>query len=232
MFYSAEINGIHMLKQYNMPLESLHCVQPPAVKTNIIDIPGGNGSLDLTEYFGRVFYENREATMIFGTGNDRALWPSIYSEIMNHFHGKKVKIIFDDDPAYYWIGRASISNYEKMWTLGKITITASVEPYKYEVNSSYEDWLWDPLDFIYGIIREYQSIKVNGTLKYTVTGSAMPVILEIESDAAMQVIFGDQTYNIKKGINKIYGIEIVAGENVLTFKGTGTITIRYRGGSL
>ena len=151
---------------------------------------------------------------------------------MNNFHGKKVKIIFDDDPAYYWIGRASVSGYETAWTLGKITITASVEPYKYEINSSYEDWLWDPLDFIYGVIREYQNIKVDGTLKYTVIGSAMPVILEIESDAAMQVIFGDKTYNIKKGFNKIYGIEIVNGENILTFKGTGTITIRYRGGSL
>ena len=60
----------------------------------------------------------------------------------------------------------------------------------------------------------------------------MPVILELESSADMTVTYKNKTYDIKAGTNKIYGIEIVNGANELIFKGTGTITIHYRGGSL
>lgn len=232
IFLSATINNIHMKTEYDMVLENVHCVQPPTVKTNTIAIPGRDGDLDLTEYFGRIFYEKRPTTMIFGCGKDAARWPQIYSDILNKIHGKIGKIIFDDDPGYYWIGRISIDNYERMQKLGKLTISASVEPYKYEVSDSSGDWLWDSLDFEFGVIREYDNIKVDGTLDFAVVGTPMPVILEVESTANMKVYFKGKSYDIKKGMNKIYDIEIMEGEHILNFIGQGTITIHYRGGSL
>ena len=232
IFYSATINDIYMLDEYDMPLESLAYTSPPKTKTNVISVPGRNGSLDLTDFYGRVFYEDRTITMIFGCGKERLMWPTVFSDIANKFHGQKVKIIFDDDPAYFYVGRASVDNVERAQRIGKLTITVTAEPYKYELCESGEDWLWDPLDFVFGIIREYSNITVNGSLKYIVEGSAMPVILELESSADMTVTYKNKTYDIKAGTNKIYGIEIVNGANELIFKGTGTITIHYRGGSL
>lgn len=42
-------------------------VGSPATKTDSVDIPGADGVLDLTEYFGEVLYENRELSMDFQT---------------------------------------------------------------------------------------------------------------------------------------------------------------------
>ncbi|HIR00523.1 MAG TPA: phage tail family protein [Candidatus Scybalocola faecavium] len=233
MIYSASINGIHMLKTYNMPLESMNCVQPPEIKKNSIDIPGRNGILDLTDFFGRTFYENRTITMNFGRIYDKTIWPQIYSEVLNNFHGKRCQIIFDDDPNYYWEGRVSVDSYERTQRLGTLTITVDADPYKYTIgNTSEDDWLWDPFDLDYGVIREYGNIQVNGSLDFIVDGTPMPSVPEIEVSADMQVRFNGKTYGLKYGINKIYEIEIINGQNLLTFIGNGTVKINYKGGSL
>ncbi len=232
MRYSASINGIHMMEKYKMALERMDCVPPPEIKENEIDIPGKDGAVDLTDFFGRVFYKNRLIRMEFGQINDRRTWPYIYSEILNKFHGRNCKIIFDDDPKYYWIGRVSVDEYKRTLRLGELTITVNAKPYKYEIVSSDEEWLWDPFDFENGIIREYKNIKVSGTLDFVVDGSPMPVVPEILVSTDMQVRFKGKTHTLKVGINKIYDIEILDGQNILTFIGNGIVTIKYRGGSL
>ena len=52
---SVSINGIDMLSTYRMALANRHCVQPPVPKTFYQDIPGADGSLDLsTAIAGRI----------------------------------------------------------------------------------------------------------------------------------------------------------------------------------
>lgn len=232
MFYSASIDGVHMWDTYRMPLRRLDCVPPPKIKTNTIEIPGRDGVLDLTDYFGRVFYENRPIQMEFGRIYDRMLWPQIYSEILNRFHGKRCKVIFDDDPAYFWVGRVSIDDYERTLRLGQLKVNVDAEPYKYDLVSSNEDWLWDSFDFNNGVIREYKNLLVDGTLTVVVEGSQMPAVPEILSSTPMTVRFNNKTYDIKAGTNRIYDIEITEGEHSLIFTGKGLVSINYRGGSL
>lgn len=232
MRYSASIDGIHMMKKYKMALERMDCVAPPEIKENEINIPGKDGNIDLTDFFGRVFYKNRLIQMEFGQINDREDWPRIYSEILNTFHGEKCKIIFDDDPSYYWMGRVSVEEYKRTLRIGKLTIVVNAKPYKYETISSDEDWLWDTFNFKNGIIRDYKNIEVLGTLDFIVDGSPMPVVPEILVNADMQVHFKGKTHTLKAGINKIYDIEILDGQNILSFIGNGVVTIKYRGGSL
>lgn len=233
MIYSVSIGGVHMLEVYNMPLQSLNCVKPPKPKINTIEIPGRNGSLDISDFLGRVFYENREISMIFGRVYDKDLWPHIYSEILNRFHGKRCKIIFDDDPSYYWVGRVSVESYERTQRLGTLTLSVDAEPYKYTLDTTSEnDWLWDAFDLEYGVIREYGNILVSGTKDFIVDGTPMPAVPEIEASTDMQVRFKGKAYDLKYGINKIYDIEIVNGQNTLTFIGNGIVKINYKGGSL
>lgn len=55
IFLSVSINDIDMLDTYKMALKDRHCVQPPVPKTSFQDIPGGDGSFDLsTVNAGRV----------------------------------------------------------------------------------------------------------------------------------------------------------------------------------
>ena len=57
----------------------------------------------------------------------------------------------------------------------------------------------------------------------------MPVI---SCDAAIQVSYEGVTYNLSSGKNKVFGICIKEGENILTFSGKATISVDYRGGLL
>lgn len=233
IFSGVKINDYHMLNDLGLALSRTDCVQPPEVKTHIEDIPGADGAADLTDsLIGRPTYYNREIKMEFGRGLDRLKWPAMYSRIMELFHGKKVKVIFDDDPSYYYTGRAAVSDYNRIQTLGTILITVTAEPYKYELLSSLDDWLWDLLDFDNGVVRDYKDLKVDGQLNVRIVGRSKVIVPLIISDTEMIVEWHGVQYPLVAGNNKIYDIEIEDGENTITFIGTGTISIDYRGGIL
>jgi predicted phage tail component-like protein len=230
---SVSINGIDMLSTYGMALANRHCVQPPVPKTIYQDVPGADGSLDLsTAIAGRIIYERRVITLNFGCGYPMDKWPEVFSEILRNFHGREGKLIFDDDPMYYYAGRMTVSEYSRARTLGTFTISVNADPYKYELTASDEDWLWDSFSFEKGVIRDYKELEVNGSLSLNVPGTQRWVIPEITVAAAMTVSYGGKDYELKQGTNKIYDIVIKEGENVLMFTGTGTVTISYRGGIL
>ncbi len=230
---SVSINGIDMLSTYRMALANRHCVQPPVPKTIYQDVPGADGSLDLsTAIAGRIIYERRVITLNFGCGYPMDKWPEVFSEILRNFHGREGKLIFNDDPMYYYAGRMTVSEYSRARTLGTFTISVNADPYKYELTASDEDWLWDSFSFEKGVIRDYKELEVNGSLSLNVPGTQRWVIPEITVAAAMTVSYGGKDYELKQGTNKIYDIVIKEGENVLMFTGTGTVTISYRGGIL
>ena len=233
IFLSVSINDIDMLDTYKMALKDRHCVQPPVPKTFYQDIPGADGSMDLSAAnSGRIVYDRRTITLNFGCGYPANDWPAIFSEILRKFHGKVGKLIFDDDPQYYYTGRMVVSDYSRVNTLGTFTITIEAAPYKYELTAGDEDWLWDPLDFESGVIREYKELSIDGTFDLIIDGTEKWIIPEIVVSADMIVVFEGKEFALKAGNNKIYGIVIKEGENVLTFKGRGTVTVRYRGAIL
>ena len=116
--------------------------------------------------------------------------------------------------------------------MSEIVISGTFEPYKYDLQSSLDDWLWDSFSFADGIIREYKNIAVDGVLTIIIPGREMHAVPVIQSSAAMSVSYKGKSYALSAGSNKIYGISLGPGENQLLFSGTGIVTIEYRGGSL
>ena len=233
IYPNVKINDIDMYDTYKMALRDRHCVQPPVPKTYFQDIPGADGSLDLSEAIaGRVVYDRRPITLNFGCGYPINKWSALFSDILKNFHGRMGKIIFDDDPAYYYIGRMTVSDYNRAAALGTFTIVVDADPYKYELTSGEEDWLWDDLDFETGIIREYGDLSVNGEYTLIIDGTEKWIIPEFIASADMTVVFLGHEYQIRAGTNKIYDIVIKEGENTLKLKGYGTVSVKYRGAML
>lgn len=233
VFTSVTINGCHALRDLGLALSRTDCAQPPEPKAVTQDVPGGDGTLDLTDGLtGRTPYANREITMELGRGLDRNRWPGAYSKVMALFHGRKVRVVFDDDPDYFYTGRATVSDYARVQTLGTLIVTVDARPYKYEVYGGLDKWRWDHLNFRTGIIRNYRALKVDGRLDLRIKGRSMEVIPVITSDSAMTVEWRGARYGLSPGNNKIYDIAISEGENVLTFVGHGTVSVDYRGGIL
>ena len=111
-------------------------VQPTPVYT-YVDIPGADGSLDLTDFLvGRPTYSDRVGTFEFyvmnidlTSGGDS--WAVRKAAIASVLDGKQMKISLDDDKEYYYKGRCFL----KQWTPGpnysQVTIEYRVEPYRY-----------------------------------------------------------------------------------------------------
>ncbi len=225
------LGGYHSINDLGLVLQTVN-VPLPVPKTSIVDVPGADGVIDLTEAFGSVKMQNRIITMTFTDRDHYRYRYSNGSRVANMLHGKKVQIIFDEDPYYYYYGRLTFGEFLPNGSTRELTITADCEPYKYDIHETDEDWLWDPFNFLIGVIRDYGDIAVNGSETVTVIGGQQNTIPVITVDAAMTVTFNGSTYNLAVGANKNYNIILEPGENELTFTGTGTVSIKFRGTSL
>lgn len=218
-------------EDWGLKLETIQLSFPEA-KTDQIDVPGANGIIDLTEVNGQVCYKNRTMTLTFSLDDDYAEWHLLSSRIAKELHGKMIKCILPDDPNYYYEGRFSIDSKKTNDVITDIVITGDVHPFKMDVYSSSEEWLWDPFSFEDGIIRSYHDIEVSGTTSVSVIGSEMPVVPKFICSADMDLEFNGSVFRLSAGENMDYDIILSGGENQLIFNGQGTVTIEYRGGIL
>ena len=69
----------------------------PAPKVLTVDIPGGDGSIDYTEYFGEINYNNRELKFEFASIMNPKNFLKAYTRILNLLNGRKMKIVLSDD---------------------------------------------------------------------------------------------------------------------------------------
>lgn len=218
-------------KDYKLLIQSL-TISTAEPKEQLIDVPGADGNLDFSESLsGDIRYQNRTITISLAKAKSRNCLNE-YSQIQNDLHGKTMKIILSNEPNFYYYGKVKVKDYDKYALLHTIDIECSVEPYKYDLTASNEDWLWDPFSFIDGIINETNALQVNEELEVKIIGRRKKVIPKITCENEMQLIFNGQTYNLLAGTSYSPEIEICEGENILKFIGNGTVTIEYRGGSL
>lgn len=234
MYHSITLGNKNTWDDWHLIPKTRPLVNPPQVKTNYIDIPGGDGVLDLTTALsGRPLYKNRTGSWEFIVENGFKSWSSLFSEIMGYLQGQQMRATLEDDPLYYYEGRFSVNAWKSDPYYSLIVIDYDVGPYKREVDGHNDKWLWDTFNFETGIIYNYKNLPVSGSLNVTVIGSMMPSVPTIITTATgMKVTFGSKTYNLSKGVNIIDDIVMVSGENILTFTGTGTVTIEYNGGVL
>lgn len=99
------------------------------VKEHYIDIPGSNGGLDLTESLtGFPLYNYIESSFEFIIFNDRFLpsvdsngvkigetevsWEILNRDIRDFLNGKKLYMLLEDDPSWYYYGRFTVGKYD------------------------------------------------------------------------------------------------------------------------
>ena len=242
-FHSITIGDKNTWDDWHLVPSSRPLVNPPEVKTHYVDLPGGNGSIDLTEVLSdRVVYTSRNGSWEFYVinsgqvvyGSQYDMWYERYTEIMEYLHGQKYRVILDDDPGYYYYGRLSVSNWESAKGNSILTISYVLEPYKKKLYAFGDKWLWDPFNFETDVIRNYKNLIVNGTLnvEYICTTSITDTPIFSCSASGMTATFGGVTYTLKRGINTMDGIHFASGTNIITFRGNGRVTIEVTGGLL
>ena len=111
-------------------------VQPTPV-FKYVEIPGRDGSLDTTDYLiGRPTYSDRKGSFEFYVSNDGVSWTSRRMEIASILTGKKMKMILEDEPQYYYYGRIFFKDWKSDANFSKVTIEYQVEPYRYQLDGT------------------------------------------------------------------------------------------------
>lgn len=200
----------------------------PEIKTNKVDLPGANGSIDLSKAVsGKPVYKDRLLSFKFAVLNPDKRWAYIYSKLLNLLHGQQMQIVIDDDHFYYYEGTVSVNTWKSIKTYGEIVIDCNVGPFKYENHTSDEQWLWNPFSFVDGIAQT-TIYEVSGTKTVSVysKGEYTPTFI---SDCNLQIVFNGETYTMQSGTKKFYDIELKTGKNEITFTGNGTVKVSYRG---
>ena len=234
MYHSITIGGKNTWDDWHLIPTSRPLVNPPSVNTRLIEIPGGDGVLNLTNVLaGRPTFKNRTGSWTFVVQNGFMDWAELYSEIMAHLHGQTLRAVLEDDPAYYYEGLFFVNQWKSDKDYSQIVIDYNVDPYKRKIKSNGEDWLWDPFNFETGVIVNYSELTVDGSLDVVITNDMMINVLIVHcSTSGMTMLYEGTTYTLYTGANVISKIELKSGENTLTFVGQGTITIESRGGRL
>jgi hypothetical protein len=131
------MNGVifgtkHSYREWGLLLASHPVVSPPKPKTKLIQVPGSNTVIDLTESLtgGEVKYEMRGIRCVFCVNGGRQKWSAVYSSVLNEVHGKRMRITLDTDPSWYYEGRVAVDQFDSDEASATIVITAEVEPYK------------------------------------------------------------------------------------------------------
>jgi phage-related protein len=122
----------HSFRDFRLILSPNNAIGTPTPKYELIDIPGGDGMLDFTEAFGEVKYGNRPMSFEFSTMVPQTEFLSLFATVQNALHGQKMKIILDDDPGFYYMGRITVSEWKASRLIGKLTIDCDCEPFKYK----------------------------------------------------------------------------------------------------
>ena len=123
----------HTYRDWGLMLKSRPNISPPKPKLKLIDVPGSDHVIDLTQSLtGQVHYEQRTIKFKFITMAERERWPAMYSDILKTLHGQSVRIIMDDDPNFYYTGRVTVGSLEPDKKTALIEMEAQVHPYKYE----------------------------------------------------------------------------------------------------
>lgn len=169
-------------------------VNNPDYKSNYIDVPGANSSIDFTESLTNYpLYSNRTGSWTFRTIPGYYPWDVLYQRVSNFLHGRKLRVILEDDAYYYYVGRLKVNEFKSSEHNSEITIDYDLEPYKYVIWDTQGDWLWDNMDF------EYERIYDVDDYTWSIEGT------ETISLAEPNIQFKDPTWTYKE--DKYYGMD-------------------------
>ena len=233
-------------------------IELPSVNTMNVDVPGANGRLDLTDVLlGFPTYKNRSGSWKFHIAHDKSdyTWERLYEEMASYLHGRRRTCVLTDDPAYYYEGRFTVEKLTPAKLLSNITVKYDLDPFKWLTWTTCGDWLWDPFDFVYGVITksDFANLRVNEGETFTKVWTqsqigmapVTPVITVNSTDGSSGMTLKVNNRGTNKGL-KTFTLQNGRNENPLIMlscpdaddttyievTGNGTISFDFRPGRL
>lgn len=207
-------DDLHSFNDFRLILSS-KSIETPKIKTIEVEIDGSDGVVDLTDYFGEPKYGNRIIELNFSSIVPIAEFLEQFSEINNAIHGKKMKIVLDDDPDFYYVGRCSVSGWKWNGRVTELTIECNCEPYKYKMNKTIRT---DNVSE--GVVVNYSNLRKR-------------VVPTFTTDNPISFKFNNVTFTISAAGNYVFPeVTFEPGANRIEYLGAAKVTVEYLEGGL
>ena len=141
MYHSVTFGSMNSFSDWHLVPDGRPVIAMPEPKIVTVEVPGGNGLLDLSEALTRYpVYNMREGSIAFHVLNDREPLDKLYSKISNYLHGKKMEMVLEDDPSFYYYGRYKVEwVHNNDGTGSNVNISYTLDPYKYNIQTSLQE---------------------------------------------------------------------------------------------
>ena len=137
------VDGVDLTIRFQMILLDGYTLSPPEPKTYTVDIPGGDGVIDLTQSLtGDVAYKNRQQEFPFMVVNPDS-FERVKTDVSNFLHGKSFDYQMTMDPGYTYHGRFTVNEYSHALyaypgLVGMFTVSVDADPYKLKGHMTYQ----------------------------------------------------------------------------------------------
>ena len=195
------VDGVDLSIRFQMILLDGYKLSPPEVKTYTLDIPGSNGSIDLTETLnGDVAYGNREQEFTFMVVNPSS-FETVKTEVSNFLHGKAYDYTMTMDPGYTYHGRFEVTDYDHSvysWPglVGVFSIKVTADPYKKKPAKAYK-------------------VNAIGGQEFQFESGRRPVHPVVETNKVISVRWNDKEITVPQGTYRLNDVVFREGVNTL-----------------
>lgn len=204
--------SLHSYNDLGLILSSKE-IGAPSVKVKKLDIEGADGSIDYTDFFGGPKYGEVNHKFTFTALVPRKDAMAHFAQVKNALHGQKMRIVLDDAPDYYYIGRLTVSSYTDERGIGKLTIDAVCAPWQYKAEKT----------VITRAIDGAETILLTNAKR-----RAVPLVT-VAAESSLHIVY--QTTNVwdlGSGNYTLPDLELAEGENAVEVTGAGTITFAWQ----
>ena len=192
-----------------------YAIPLPEPQTNFVEVPGRDGALDLSEALGTMRYADRIFPL---TLYARAPFDSLVSTFAADVHGRRMNMIFDRDPTFYYDARVTVEDVERHAGYCELALKCRAKPYKLE---HFETTM---------------TVLPTGNATVTLTNARMSVVPTITVSAEMTLTYTlnmkEYTVNLATGTHIVPSLVLMEGDTAIGITGTGRITFTYRKGVL
>lgn len=184
-------------------------ISPPTPKMYSVDVPGKNGSLDLSEFLtGNIQYNNRQLKFKFVRDGSRKAILSLIDEMML-YHGQAVVITDDDTPDWYYTGRAMLTpNNRNSYVEFEMSVDA--EPFRYAIEETNIE------------------LTISGSQTTTINNKGIDVVPTITTTAETVVVKEGKRYTLGKGTFMLQDFMFKHGDNNISLEGNANVIITFR----
>ncbi|ACV22565.1 Uncharacterised protein [Slackia heliotrinireducens] len=185
------VDGVNLEEAYGALLMEGGTADPPAPKSYTVDIPGGDGEIDLSEFAGYPVFENREMRFEFWLKDGAPLEP-----LLAYLHGRRHEFALSWDEGYTYRGRFNVTGRGYRHNTFELEIVA--DPYKTRgVQAFYVD-----------AFGGHEVVLPNGS------GRAVPTV-ETSTEKTIVTMRGE-SWTVPAGTWELPGFWLRQGDNVVT----------------